>query len=452
MFGINALWKGAVLGLVFVMLASAGFAEHFDSERTACDQILLDASAVDVSAGKEVFRNFPIVNFSAERFYADRAEVVAGSGFTAEAVSWTRTIEPGQAGNVTVKVKGIYSENSDGNANAVLELRGHFQNSETCTFDELNKDFIVYVKQEQANLQKSCSDFELVVPEKTEVNGEGTVKFYVNNLLFEPVNLRFTGTETGVETNFLTVPERTQKYYELAVRPETGKEWLVFNSYVQGCSYPSQTTEIINSGGSSASNPEQETDVISQIVGQIVQPSAEQPIEPETGTIVSVPSGSPVEIMTVTKGEGDKFEITADFLNKSNESLSGTVSLVVPRNWKVEGIESLNLSAGEKKTMNISIAPDKALGKEILAELVVEYGNARQSKLIPLMPKSDLGLNAPGVGLIGLGEGAVLFALFLILALVGFEYYEHERRKRLDTARQEPEERPLVHNIAVPSE
>jgi len=243
-----------LISIIFIalMLALNGLAQT-----TECSLIKLNTGIVEANNNSKTLALFTITNYSGETFFVDRVNTYDFvSGIISRTKEFSKEILPGKTGKIIVEFDVFVNELKQ--YRAFIQVRGHFQNQSTCNyFDIGEKEITIIVKNEEIQSTSNnniienfstldCKAIDVIVPEKVGIlNNDGEITINVYNLSGTGMNILLTGNNLKLKSNFIHLPDKTQKDVQIKFTAENDRTWLIYRIEVPGCKTFTKETEII---------------------------------------------------------------------------------------------------------------------------------------------------------------------------------------------------------------
>ncbi len=246
---------------VFVENVSPGTEPDY-WEGDECAEISLDDRVVRVEQGSTVYTTFYLENHASENFLIDYVSVFDNSSnFVAEENGYGKVVKPDSVSYVNVVVRA-YDEATPGVENAFVEVRGHFQNQESCYIsgDGLNA-FPVIIEERAAFPEPAefeplgCAGFSLAVPEEQEIGTTGSIPITIDNRTGARATIRLQGAGLSVNPALISVPKHSTVAENISVSSKLQQSTLLYSIEALGCK-TEKRTEITAAGAQQQPQPE----------------------------------------------------------------------------------------------------------------------------------------------------------------------------------------------------
>lgn len=213
-----------------------------------CDDISINTSTVRVKQGTTEHKTFFLENDSSENFLVDYVSIYDSSAnIKTEENGYAKTTPEFGSSYVNVKVKA-YDHADTGNEKAYVEIRGHFQNGNTCHVS--TKQFPVIIEEkdpetptDDPDFTGSCKYFSLLVPENKIIANAGTIPITINNKSMYRATVRLSGPGLTVQPTLISVPKNTMVSENISVSSVLRETTLNYTIEALGCN-TTKTTKI----------------------------------------------------------------------------------------------------------------------------------------------------------------------------------------------------------------
>ncbi len=249
-----------------------------------CPDIALDKHIVRVAQGETVYTTFQLRNFARENFLVDYISIFDGSNnFKAEQNGYAKVVPASGSAFVNVKVQAHDFAVPGSRENAFVEVKGHFQNQESCSLsgNGLNT-FEVIIEEKGAAAEpdtadfaaEECSLFSLITPVSMKIDGNGSVPIVIVNKAYSRATILLYGPGLTINPSFISVAENSTISEDILVESKLPQSTLVFTVDSPLCKTEKRTV-IINSKAAASATP-------------VAPAEKPQPANPVDGTIKSV--------------------------------------------------------------------------------------------------------------------------------------------------------------------
>ncbi len=245
-----------------------------------CPDIALDKHIVRVAQGETVYTTFQLRNFARENFLVDYISIFDGSNnFKAEQNGYAKVIPASGSAFVNVKVQA-HDFAVPGRENAFVEVKGHFQNQESCSLsgNDLNTFEVIIEEKGTATesatadfTQDECSTFSLIAPVSMKIDGNGSVPIVIVNKAYSRATILLYGPSLSINPSFISVAENSTVSEGILVESKLPQSTLVFTVDSPLCKTEKRTV-IINT----------------KIAAPVAPAEKPVPINPVDGAIKSV--------------------------------------------------------------------------------------------------------------------------------------------------------------------
>ena len=248
-----------------------GIGPEPEPDEEECDYVYLNAGRVIVEKGKTGHATIFLENDSEENFLIDYVSVFDLSpDFRVEEAGYAKIVPA--FGNSYINVKAKAHEYAEtGSKDAFVEVKGHFQNRESCSIGNKGySSFQVEIKeaapdagngsagfsQQESTGQDSvngnwqgvangfaqeCSYVSLSVPKAKSIGNSGIVPIVIDNRSMERITVRLSGPGLTVEPKLISVPEKTLISENLAVSSVIGETRVVYSVEGTTCNMRKET-------------------------------------------------------------------------------------------------------------------------------------------------------------------------------------------------------------------
>ncbi|MCX6798940.1 MAG: hypothetical protein NTW59_02465 [Candidatus Diapherotrites archaeon] len=188
-----------------------------------CLDIGINSSTLAVAQGETANATFYIVNSGIENFYIDYVDAFDNSGnFTTETAGYDKLAKAGKTAAFTVKARA-YDGAELGSEYAFIDVKGHFQNQESCYIDANGVEaFRVSIVNKApasgsfapaptpSTVACSSSGTSLSAPESQDVGANSNVPITINNTSGSRITIRLQGPGLTVNPSLISVPKYTK--------------------------------------------------------------------------------------------------------------------------------------------------------------------------------------------------------------------------------------------------
>ncbi len=368
--------------------------DNGDSSSSDCSDLIIESHAVEVNANDSTTDNFFLRNDSTRNFYIDSARVFDNSElFQSNALDFDKIARRDSEKAVLNFSVQAYGANADASGTAYLQVRGHFSDARTCSYDSIGTEsFKVNVNAVQAqpvqptpippfNAGKAIEIIDY--PARVEFAGNTFIAVTVkNNSAFaKNISFGFTGFPSAImlEANNYNVAGQSTKtvYLDIDARGMTG----TFNG-----------TLFIQAESARDEKP------ITLVAS--------------AGTIIETENIAMDVQISENKGT---YDLVLKIKNNFPQAVAGTVSVDLPSGWKLSGITELSLESMEEKTTILNVVPSELPSKEIVSAVSFTTDSGEQAKKIFAF-KPLLGI--AGTALLFISQTAVWLGIIVLAAII----------------------------------
>lgn len=226
---------------------SSGSTDYYE-----CSDITLNTSTVRLEQGETAYATFFLENDASENFLVDYIRIFdSSSNIRAEENGYAKLTPDFGKSYVNVMVKA-YEHSETGTDEAFAEVRGHFQNGNTCYIQ--SKKFPVIIEEneedgaaEEENYTGSCIYFSLTVPSSKTIEKEGTIPITIDNRSMYRATIRLSGPGLTVQPTLISVPKNTQVSENISVSSVLSETSLIYSIESLGCN-KTEVTSITATG------------------------------------------------------------------------------------------------------------------------------------------------------------------------------------------------------------
>lgn len=217
-----------------------------------CNEIYLDAGTSRVEKGRTEYKTIFLENDSPEDFLIDFVSVFdSSSNFKAEENGYAKVVPAFGSSYINVKIRAYdYAETEE--AEAFVEVRGHFQNKRSCyLFPSKIASFQVIVEERSPELSSfqtvpegTCTYFSLIAPALKQIENSGTIPITIDNRTMERATIRLYGPGMIVQPKMISVPRHTLVSESISVSTVLEETNLVYSVEALGCNTTEETAII----------------------------------------------------------------------------------------------------------------------------------------------------------------------------------------------------------------
>ena len=214
-----------------------------------CSDITLNTNTVRLEQGETEYATFFLENDASENFLIDYARVFdSSSNIRAEENGYAKLTPDFGNSYLNVRVKA-YEHAETGTDEAFVEVKGHFQNGNTCYIQSKRFPVIIEEKEEETTEEytESCSYFSLIVPSSKTMQEEGTVPITIDNRSMYRATIRLSGPGLTVQPTLISVPKNTQVSENISVSSVLSETSLIYTIEALGCN-KTEVTSITATG------------------------------------------------------------------------------------------------------------------------------------------------------------------------------------------------------------
>jgi hypothetical protein len=229
-----------------------------------CQDIALDKHIVRAAQGETVYTTFQLRNFVRENFLVDYISIFDGSNnFKAEQNGYAKIVPASGSAFVNAKVQAYDFAVPGSRENAFVEVKGHFQNQESCSLsgNGLNTFEVIIEEKEAASFsepaefaQEECSLFSLIAPVSMKIDGNGSVPIVIVNKAYSRATILLYGPGLSITPSFISVAENSTISEDILVESKLPQSTLVFTVDTPLCKTEKRTV-IINSKAAASATP-----------------------------------------------------------------------------------------------------------------------------------------------------------------------------------------------------
>jgi len=249
-----------------------------------CSDIALDKHIVRAAQGETVYTTFQLRNFARENFLVDYISIFDGSNnFKAEQNGYAKVVPAAGSAFVNAKVQAHDFAVPGSRENAFVEVKGHFQNQESCSLSGTGlNSFEVIIEEKGTTAEpatadfaaEECSLFSLIVPVSMKIDGNGSVPIVIVNKAYNRATILLYGPGLTINPSFISVAENSTISEDILVESKLPQSTLVFTVDSPLCKTEKRTV-IINSKAAASATP-------------VAPAEKPQPANPADGAIKSV--------------------------------------------------------------------------------------------------------------------------------------------------------------------
>lgn len=226
-----------------------------------CDNVYVNAGTVTVEKGKTAYETIFIENSAGENFLVDYASIFDLSpNLKAEEAGYAKVVPAFGNSSINAKVRA-YDYAEIGRDEAFVEVRGHFQNGESCSISGQGlSSFLINIKESKpettiigsagfaANNEPVCSLVSLSVPASKDIGKSGTVPIVIDNRSMERINVRLSGPGITVEPQLISIPKKTLVNENVSVSSALSETTLVYSIESGNCNTTKSTRITADTG------------------------------------------------------------------------------------------------------------------------------------------------------------------------------------------------------------
>jgi len=236
----------ALIGIVFI-----AFSAFLGSAQAAgCGDVWVDAGTVRVEKGSTAYAVAFVQNDSEEDFFVDFASVFdLSNNFRAEETGYAKNVPSFGRAFINVKIEA-YDFAPAGKEEAFVEVKGHFQNMQSCSIGTKGlASFPVIIEEKAAEAAfgeqdfavPGCTLFSLIAPERAEFEKSGTVPITIDNRTMDRATVRLSGPGLSIQPKVISVPRNTLYSERISVSSILPATSLVYTIEALGCNMEKST-------------------------------------------------------------------------------------------------------------------------------------------------------------------------------------------------------------------
>jgi hypothetical protein len=332
---------------------------------TDCAELSIETHTVELNENSSILDNFFLRNDSERNFYLDELKVFDNDEYFMSIGQDFEKRADKDSGKAALYFKIQSFEDSAGHSGtATIQVKGHFSNGKTCSYTGIGKKgFIVninaapvappYVPPVIPTRNIEITNY----PTRVDFNAHTFIAVTVKNNYSnsKTVNFGFSGFPTGLmleNTNYV-IPANSSKtvYLDIDSKGNIG----TFNGKL-----------FIESDGTRQEKP------ITLIAG--------------AATIAT----EPIDVQIQSSESKGSYDIVIKIKNNLEDSIQGTLSLDVPKEWIVSGLTEISLFSGQEKTTILHVVPNTPVSKETISMVSFKANGNEIKKAVSFKPTTSI--------------------------------------------------------------
>ncbi len=287
-----------------------------------CDDLELHTKIIKINEGQEKKEIFYLKNNSTKRFEILDIDTTQ-NGLELNSYYYEKYAFPGDIADIVLQAiaPNVTSNKTYGN---ILEVKGKFSDGKTCNFDDIQRDYDVYIMDSSSNITPNCETITIDVPSEVRMANSGIIPFTITNNSNTRLDVIVESTLT-VDPTIIYLPGNTSTSREMFVSIE-GAEGNIYLKAQSQCPVQNKTIKVINTASGSLGQVTMSAEVINDNNTQILRIKFVNPTDKAfLGVIKLDLEGIIMGDTIVTAPPGENF---TDIALETDKPINGTVRFI----------------------------------------------------------------------------------------------------------------------------